>query len=346
MSSRGWDEEDTIPVPFVESGPLRESFTPGGSGYLGRYRIIRLLITGGMAAIYQTHDTVLNREVALKLLDPRLAHDQVHVERFRLEARRVASLQHPHIVPLLDYGEQAGRLFLVMPFYPIALRELLQQRRVLHAAEAVGLAVQLASALDYAHQHGIIHRDVKPENVLLDDRGNALLTDFGIARAAPTAPVSLATAAPVRAAEAGRRTIATLEYSSPEHLLGRPTDARSDIYALGVVVYEMLTGRVPFTMEGDELYTSVVRLLTEHPAPPSTVAPYPLPPRMDEAVLRALANEPAHRFATAGAFAAALAEAVAAESRPPAAPRPAQREPETVRLRAQPPLRPHWPERS
>lgn len=326
---RGWEEEDTVPVPIIGSVPMGETFSVAGTGALGRYHIVRLLATGGMARVYHAHDTVLRREVALKLLDPELARDSVRVERFRLEARRVAALGHPNIVPILDYGEQAGRLFLVMPFYPTALRDVLQQRRVLPFDEAVSIASQIAAALDHAHQQGLIHRDVKPENILIDTAGNALLTDFGIAKAAPTAPNSLATAAPVRAAEAGQKPIASVEYSAPEHLLGRETDARSDVFGLGVVVYEMLTCHVPFPVDYDRLYTTIVKMLTERPVPPSRLSPHALPHSADDVVLSALESDPRRRFYSAGAFAEALARAATAEaSGPPPAPGTPARLPE------------------
>lgn len=301
-----WEEIDTIPVPILGTGPLSDAFAQAGGGALGRYRIIQLLTNGGMSQVYHAHDMALDREVALKVLAPEFAHDPVRVERFRLEARRVAALRHPYIVPLLDYGEQAGRLFLVMPFYPTALREVLQQRGALRFEEVAGVTAQIAAALDSAHLHGIIHRDVKPENILLDERGNALLADFGIAKAAPTAPNSLATAAPVRAIEAGQNPIVSVEYSAPEHLLGRPTDARTDVYGLGVVVFEMLTACVPYPLDGDRIYTAVVRLLTERPRRPSTLAPHSMPPGLDEVVLCALESDPRRRYLSAGAFSAAL----------------------------------------
>lgn len=309
---RGWEEEDTVPVPIITSGSLGETFSVAGSGVLGRYQIVGLLATGGMARVYRAHDTRSSSEVALKLLEPELARDPVRVERFRLEARRVMMLQHPNIVPILDYGEQAARLFLVMPFFPTALRDVLQQRGVLSFDETLAIASQIAAALDHAHQQGIIHRDVKPENILIDRAGNALLTDFGIAKAAPTAPNSMATAAPVRAAEEGQKPIASVEYSAPEHLLGRETDARSDVYGLGVVVYEMLTRHVPFPLDYDRLYTAIVKMLTERPTPPSHLSPNPLPPGVDDVLLCALESDPRRRFYSAGAFAEALARAARA----------------------------------
>lgn len=279
--------------------------------YLGRYELVRLLATGGMSRVYQARDAQLGREVALKVLAPGLAHDPVRVERFRLEARRVAALRHPHIVPLLDYGEEGDTFYLVMPFYPHALREELRARASLPLAEATAIAAQLASALDYAHQQGLVHRDVKPENILLDEGGNALLTDFGIAKSVPSAPRNLATAGPLAAAEAGQMPIASIEYSAPEHLMGRPTDARSDVYGLAIVVYELLTGHVPLPLNGEHIYMTIMRMLTEPPTPPSLLALQPLPPMLDTVLLCALESDPRRRYASPGEFCAALAQTLA-----------------------------------
>jgi serine/threonine kinase PknH len=279
-----------------------------------RYRIIGELAAGGMARVYRAWDTRLPRTVVLKMLAPEMTDDPVRVERFRLEARRVAALQHPNIVPLLDYGERNGYLFLVMPLYPRTLRDLLDQERTPMPGQVAHLIQQVAAALDYAHTHGIIHRDVKPENILLDVGGRALLADFGIAKSAPAAPSNLLTSGPLRAAEARQLPIASLGYSAPEHLLGRPMDARADVYGLAVIAYELLTGRLPFPPDGDRVYTTVVRMLTERPLPPSTVAPYDLPPAVDSLVLRALASDPERRFASAGQFSDALTPLLAAST--------------------------------
>src|SRR5215469_3353557 len=186
---------------------------------LRRYQVLGVIAQGGMSQVYRARDTHFNRDVALKVLSPELMADPVRVGRFRLEARRVAALQHPNIVPLLDYGEEGARFYLVMPYYQGAFREVLQLRGELPLPEVAAVIAQVASALDYAHAHGLIHRDVKPENILLDGEGRALLTDFGISKSEPNAPERLATSGPLAAAEAGQMPIASIEYSSPEHLL-------------------------------------------------------------------------------------------------------------------------------
>lgn len=276
-----------------------------------RYEIIAPLAKGGMSQVYRARDSWMNREVALKVLPEEWMRDTVRVERFRLEERRIASLQHPNIVPLLDYGEQSGRLFLVMPIYPTTLREVIEHEQYLPPARAVFIGAQIASALDYAHSQGIIHRDIKPENILLDQMGRALLTDFGISKAVPTAANHLRTSEPLMAAEAGQAPIASVEYSAAEHLLGRPVDERTDVYGLGVVIYEMLTGKVPFALDNERIYTLVMRMLTERPTPPSTLAPLPLPIGFDSILLRALDTEPKRRFSTVSEMTRALEQALA-----------------------------------
>lgn len=268
----------------------------------GRYRVLQLHATGGMARVYRALDTQLNREVAIKLLAPEFTHDSVRVERFRLEARRVAALRHPQIVPLLGYGEEDHMLYLVMPFYQQTLRDALQNRRTFPLSDVVAVTSQVAAALDYAHGCGIIHRDVKPENILLHGEGGVLLGDFGIAKADATAPRTLATGGPLAAAEAGRARIASLEYTAPEYLMGKPVDRCADVYGLGIVVYEMLTGRVPFPLVGDEVSRVMMRMLTEQATPPSMLAPASLPLTVDAIVLAALERDPRRRYASPGEF--------------------------------------------
>ena len=294
----------------------------------GRYTLLRDVAAGGMARIYLAWDSKLRREVAIKTLAPELARDPTRVERFRLEARRVTALQHANIVPLLEYGEHDGLLYLVMPLFPSTLRDTLERSGAQPLATVVRICRQVAEALDYAHRHGIVHRDVKPENILLDMEGHALLTDFGIAKATPAADQRLLTSGPLAAAEAGQLPIASIEYSAPEHLLGRPLDGRADVFGLAVVIYELMTGKVPFPLDPG-VYTTVVRMLTERPTAPSRLAPYAVAPEVDAVILRGLDAKPENRFATAGELVAALARAATtapldllpeALATPPAAP--------------------------
>ncbi len=303
----------------------QEETAPGIGDVLAlRYRILGLMARGGMSQVYRARDTHFDRDVAVKVLPPELTHDPVRVERFKLEAKRVAALQHPNIVKLLAAGEEGSRFYLVMPFYSGALREVLQTRGALPLAETVEIVSQIASALDYAHAHGLIHRDVKPENILLDGDGHALLTDFGISKSDPHVSGNLATSAPLTAAEAGQMPIASIEYSSPEHLLGRPTDARSDEYALAVVTYEMLTSCVPFVLDTQRMYTMLVRMLTERPVAPTRIAPRPLPAEVDGVLLKALSANPDQRYPTPGAFADDLKRLVrSSQELAPPAPLPA-----------------------
>ena len=275
----------------------------------GRYHLLHLHAASEMARVYLALDTQLAREVAVKELDPELTGDTVRVERFRLEARRVAALHHPHIVPLLNYGEEGNVYYLVMPFYPHTLRDAFEKRRAFPLADVVAITTQVAAGLDYAHQFGLIHRDIKPENILLDEAGHALLGDFGIAKVDPTAPRGLATGLPLTAAaEEGRPRLVSLEYTAPEYLMGQPSDRRADVYGLGIMVYEMLTGRVPFPLEGEEPSAVIMRKLTESATPPSLLAPVLMPFTIDAVVLGALERDPRQRFGSAGEFSMALAE--------------------------------------
>jgi serine/threonine-protein kinase len=264
-----------------------------------RYRIERELGTGGMAAVYLAHDLKHDRPVALKVLRPVLAA-VLGAERFLNEIRITAKLSHPHILPLLDSGNADGFLYYVMPCVEgESLRERLSHEPQLSLEETLALTRQIASALEYAHQQGIIHRDIKPENILLH-RGEAVVTDFGIALA-------------VRAAGGPRLTepglsLGTPQYMSPEQAAGsREVDARSDIYSLGAVLYEMLVGEPPHT--GSTAGAILAKLLTRAPTPPR-LKRAGLPEPVNRAVLRALAKQAVDRFATAGEFAAALSAPV------------------------------------
>ena len=247
-----------------------------------------------MATVYLARDLKHDREVALKVLHPHLAA-MVGAERFLKEIKTTAHLQHPHILPLFDSGEADGLLFYVMPHVDgESLRQRITREKQLAVADAARIASEIASALDYAHRHGVIHRDIKPENILLHD-GRALVADFGIA----LAPTSGET----RLTEAGL-SIGTPGYMSPEQALGdRHLDARSDIYALGAVLYEMLTGAPPFT--GPSAQAIVAKVITEKPVSPSRLRKG-IPPYLDVAVLTALQKNPDERFSTAAALQSAL----------------------------------------
>jgi len=260
-----------------------------------RYRIEREIGAGGMATVFLAQDLRHDRRVALKLLRPELSA-VIGAERFLAEIKLTANLQHPHILPLFDSGEADGFLFYVMPFVEgESLRARLNREKQLPVADAVRIASEVASALDYAHRHGVVHRDIKPENILLHD-GQALVADFGIALAASKAGGN-------RMTETGM-SLGTPHYMSPEQAMGeREITARSDVYALGVVLYEMLTGDPPFT--GSTAQAIVARVLTE---PPRPILPqrHTIPPEVEAAILVALEKLPADRFASAAEFADAL----------------------------------------
>jgi serine/threonine protein kinase len=267
---------------------------------LGHYLLLSLIGTGGMAEVYRARDTRLPREVALKILPATLASDPVYVQRFRSEARRVAKLRHPNIVPVYEFGEHDGLLFLVMPLLEESLRDhLARHDGHLTTQEALDIAVQVAEALETAHVHGIVHRDVKPENVLLDPDGRALLTDFGIARelAFLRRPGSVQTLA------ATGLPVGTPEYMAPEQLRGGPVDQRADVYALGAVLYEMLTGRAPH--EAATPYEVAALSLTAPIVPPSRLNP-DVWPQLEAVIMRALAHDSDQRYHSLTSFIRAL----------------------------------------
>ncbi|MFN2565910.1 MAG: protein kinase [Gemmatimonadaceae bacterium] len=272
----------------------------------GRYVIERELGRGGMATVYVARDLRHERRVAVKVLHPELA-SAVGAERFVREIRTAAQLQHPHILPLHDSGEADGALFYVMPLVEgETLRERLRREVQLPVGEAVRIARELADALDYAHRHGVVHRDVKPENVLLAD-GHALVTDFGIARA-------LDAAADGGLTETGLA-VGTPAYMSPEQASGeRRLDGRSDVYSLGCVLYEMLAGEPPFT--GPSAQAVMAKRLAHDPLPVRATRTG-IPAVLEAAVAKALARVPADRFVTAGELRDALGAATEPASREP-----------------------------
>ena len=265
------------------------------SALADRYRLDREAGAGGMATVYLAQDIRHDRRVAVKVLRPELAA-VIGAERFLAEIKLTANLQHPHILPLFDSGEADGYLFYVMPYVEgETLRDRLTREKQLPVADAIRITTEVASALDYAHRHGVIHRDIKPENILLHD-GQALVADFGIALAASKAGGS-------RMTETGM-SLGTPHYMSPEQAMGeREITARSDVYALGAVLYEMLSGDPPFT--GSTAQAVVARVVTESPRS-LTAQRHTIPRNIEAAVLTALEKLPADRFATAAEFAEAL----------------------------------------
>ncbi len=266
------------------------------SALADRYTIERELGAGGMATVYLARDPKHDRDVAIKVLRPELSA-VIGAERFLREIKTIANLQHPHILGLIDSGDVDGTAYYVMPFVEgESLRDRLTREKQLPIPEAVRISTEVASALDYAHRHGVIHRDIKPENILLHD-GQALVADFGIALAVSRSDGG------TRMTETGM-SLGTPHYMSPEQAMGeRDLDARTDVYALGCVLYEMLTGDPPF--DASSAQAIVAKVMTEKPAPPSR-ARETVPDAVEDAVLTALAKIPADRFATAAEFAGAL----------------------------------------
>ncbi len=264
----------------------------------------RQLGKGGMATVYPAHDLNNQRPVAVKILRPELA-DAIGVERFRVEITAMAALSHPFIVPLFDSGEAAGQLYYVMPRRLSTLRDRIETEHQLGVADTIAIASDVATALSFAHAHGYVHRDVKPENILFVD-GRAQLGDFGIVR-------SLAPGSAERLTEAGIQ-IGTPQYMSPEQFAGdSELDARSDIYSLGCVVYEMLAGRVPF--DGANTQQIMARHIKD-PVPPIRSVRPEVPDLVERAVFTALAKVPADRFQTATEFASTLLERESADTGP------------------------------
>ena len=256
-----------------------------GTIFAGRYRLERRLGSGGMADVWLAEDQELGRKVAIKILHERYANDVQFVERFRREATHAAGLSHPNVVAIHDRGEAEGSYFIVMEYVEgRTLKELIVTRGMCPIPVAISYARQVLAALRYAHRNGIVHRDIKPHNVLVDNEGRVKVADFGIARAGSS-----------QMTEAGS-IIGTAQYLSPEQARGAPVDESSDLYSTGIVLYELLTGKVPFT--GETPVEIAMKHLSQIPEAPSTHRPE-IPRDLDLVVLRALAKEPAERYRSA-----------------------------------------------
>ncbi len=269
----------------------------------GAYRIVDPLGEGGMAAVYKAYQANMNRYIALKILPRHFATDPEFVGRFEQEAKVLAQLQHPYILPVHDYGEADGYTYIVMPFFEGGTLTNLLQGQPLSLKKMDQIISQVGDALDYAHARGIIHRDVKPSNVLLDERGNCMLVDFGIAKIIEGTANLTQTGG----------VVGTPAYMSPEQGRSNKIDHRSDIYALGVILYEIATGRVPYKAE------TPIAVLIKHindPLPPPRKLNPALPHTVEQVILKAMAKNPDDRFATAGEMVKAMSEAVVNAGQP------------------------------
>jgi eukaryotic-like serine/threonine-protein kinase len=257
-----------------------------GQVFSNRYRIEREIAHGGMAEVYLARDQSLDRLVALKALFPEFAREPSFVERFRREAQAAANLNHPNIVAIYDWGQESGTYFIVMEYVEgRSLRDLINSEGALDPAHAADITAEIASALAFAHRSGVVHRDVKPGNVLLTTSGTVKVTDFGIARAGTSDGLT----------QTGS-VMGTATYFSPEQAQGLAVDGRSDVYSVGVVLYELVCGVAPFTAESP--VSVAYKHVREEPIPPSQRNPA-VPPALEQIIMSALAKDPEHRYQSA-----------------------------------------------
>jgi serine/threonine protein kinase len=300
---------------------------------LGPYRVVAPLGEGGMAAVYKAYQPGMDRYVALKILPQQLAADPQFVGRFKHEAQVLAKLQHPHILPVFDFGEADGYTYIVMPLVESGTLTQLMAAGRLPLTRIRDIIVQVGDALDYAHSQGLIHRDIKPSNVLIDTRGNCLLTDFGIAKMVQGSTRFTSTGG----------IVGTPDYMSPEQGSGNKVDPRTDIYSLGIMLYELVTGRLPYQAETP---IAVVFKHISDPLPlPSLLNPA-TPEPLERVILKALAKDPNERFATAGDMVRALKAALpdtANWTQTPAPPPASAPAPPPASALAAPPPRPPTP---
>jgi serine/threonine-protein kinase len=265
---------------------------------IGGYEILNQIGQGGMATVYRAQQlSMMNRIVALKVLPRHLLNDDTYIQRFNQEVKIVAQLEHRNIVPVYDYGQHDGQPYIVMRFMPAGSIDDLLRKGPLDIETTLSIVEQIAPALDYAHGKSILHRDLKPSNVLLDNDGGAYITDFGIARILGETGPGITT----------QGVVGTPSYMSPEQAQAHPLDGRSDIYALGVMLFEMVTGRRPF--ESDTPYSIAVMQVTQPPPAPRNLNP-DVPQRVEHVILRALKKNREERHATAGELSDSLRDAI------------------------------------
>ena len=270
---------------------------------VGSYKITEKIGEGGMGAVFKGIDLMLEREVAIKMLRPELASQPQVVERFRSEAVTLAKLNHPNIATLFSFLRQGEDFFMVMEFVRgETLDSLIRRSSAMPCDKAIALFCQALEGIDHAHRMGIIHRDIKPANMMLTETGALKVMDFGIARVLGTS----------RMTKQGN-IVGTIEYMSPEQVRGQETDARSDIYSLGILLYEMLTGRVPFSSDSE---FDLMKMQIDDAPPPPRVFSAHIPPAVEQAIMRSLAKRPEARFQGAAEFRNALLSALGAASAP------------------------------
>lgn len=251
--------------------------------FSGRYKVIEKIGSGGMAEVYKAEDTILSRTVAIKVLHSQLATQKDFIERLRREAQAAANLNHPNIVSIHDWGSEGDTYFIVMEYIEgKTLKEIIEAEAPLSPERAVAIAAKVSSALEFAHRRDIVHRDVKPQNIIITPEGEIKVTDFGIARAGAATPMT----------QTGS-IMGTAQYISPEQAQGRIIQRTSDIYSLGIVLYEMLTGKVPFL--GENAIAIAFKQVHEKPIPPRKIKPS-IPEGLENIVLRALAKNPSDRY--------------------------------------------------
>ncbi len=260
-----------------------------------RYKLISRLGAGGMADVFLAEDQQLGRKIALKLLHRRFVEDPGFVERFRREAQAAAGLQHPNVVSVYDRGSYDGNYYIAMEYLPgRSLKRLIREEAPLAPIRAIDITIQILKAARFAHRHGVIHRDLKPHNVIVDDQDHVKVTDFGIARAGASDMTETGSI------------MGTAQYLSPEQAQGHAVSATSDLYSVGVVLYEMLTGRVPF--DADAAVTIALKHVSEAPTAPTAINQR-IPPELEQVVLWALNKDPANRPHDADEFIRALEQA-------------------------------------